>query len=141
MQIFTWTRVWTPLHVEAIDTNGQYRNFLDLRATVVSPSGQSLPVRLEQTSPGHYKSSFPAREVGAYTVQLGEYVEDQLTSAQVIGSQYQLSPEYENRQANLPFLGQLLGSQGQLIDPGGLEDDPFDRNRTFGLRMDGPCFS
>ena len=125
------------LHVEAIDTNGQYRNFLDLRATVVSPSGQSLPVRLEQTSPGHYQSSFPAREVGAYTVQLGEYVEDQLTSAQVIGSSINFSPEYENRQANLPFLSQLAQeSQGQLIDPSDLEDDPFDRNRKKTFRAE-----
>ena len=59
------------------------------------------------------------------------------TSAQVIGSSINFSPEYENRQANLPFLSQLAQeSQGQLIDPSDLEDDPLDRNRKKTFRAE-----
>ncbi|MGH7968397.1 MAG: glutamine amidotransferase, partial [Limisphaerales bacterium] len=42
------------LNVEALDPQGNYRNFLNLQAAVVSPKGERVNVRLEQTGPGHY---------------------------------------------------------------------------------------
>src|SRR2546426_12821996 len=53
------------ISVEALDQQGNFRNFLNLQAIVVSPKGEKQSVRLEQTGPGHYDARFPTKEVGA----------------------------------------------------------------------------
>lgn len=123
------------LHVEALDETGQFRHFLDLRASVVSPSGDSQTLQLTQTSPGHYETSFAAREVGAYTLQLREYEEDRVKSAKVLGTSVSFSPEFVSREPNLPLLNRLASeSQGTLINPENEQDDPFERNRQKTLQ-------
>ena len=93
------------------------------------------PVRLEQIS-GPLPKLFPGQEVGAYTVQLGEYVEDQLTQHRSLAPVSTFHPNTRIDEANLPFLSQLAQeSQGQLIDPSDLEDDP-DRNRKRTFRAE-----
>jgi len=52
------------INVEALDEQGNYRNFLTLQTVVVSPKGEKQTVRLEQTGPGHYEAPFPTKEVG-----------------------------------------------------------------------------
>ena len=47
------------INVEALDEKGNYRNFMNLQAAVVSPKGERMTVRLEQTGPGHYEARFP----------------------------------------------------------------------------------
>ena len=58
------------INVDALDAQGNYRNFLNLQAVVASPKGQSQTVRLEQTGPGHYEARFPTKEVGSYMLNL-----------------------------------------------------------------------
>ena len=41
-----------------------------MQATVASPKGERVNVRLEQTGPGHYEAKFPTKEVGAYLVNI-----------------------------------------------------------------------
>ncbi len=52
--------------VEALNEQGNYRNFLDLKAAVVSPKGVKMTVPLTQAGPGHYEARFPVRETGLY---------------------------------------------------------------------------
>ncbi|MFN7141184.1 MAG: glutamine amidotransferase, partial [Limisphaerales bacterium] len=69
--------------VEAVDEQGNYRNFLNLQTVVVSPKGERQTVRLEQTGPGHYEARFPTKEVGAYLLNLMDIQDGQLRGSQV----------------------------------------------------------
>jgi uncharacterized membrane protein len=125
------------ISVEAIDAEGQFRNFLDLRAKVVSPTGESQDVRLEQTSPGRYEAKFPAREIGAYTVNLSEYESGDIKGMQVVGASVNFSPEYLSSEANTHLLARMADeAQGVMIDSADPLDNPYsrDRKRTFQAR-------
>lgn len=125
------------ISVEAIDAEGQFRNFLDLRAKVVSPTGEPQDVRLEQTSPGRYEAKFPAKEIGAYTVNLSEYEAGEVKGMQVVGASVNFSPEYLSSETNTHLLKRMTEeAQGVMIDPTNQLDNPFSRQRerTFQAR-------
>ncbi|MBI3191095.1 MAG: VWA domain-containing protein, partial [Pedosphaera parvula] len=74
------------LSVEALDETGNYRNFLNLRAVVVSPKGERQTVNLEQTGPCHYEARFPTKEVGAYLMNLMDVKDGKPRGSQVLGA-------------------------------------------------------
>jgi uncharacterized membrane protein len=127
------------LTVEAIDPRGNYRNFLNLQAVVVSPKGERQMVRLEQTGPGHYEVRFPTRETGSYMVGLMDYTGGRLQGMQRLGASVDYSPEFSASEPNLPLLRRLaeVGGGKVLSMPGspfaGEDVNPFlhDRRRTF----------
>lgn len=122
------------LTVEAMDEKGDFRNFLNLEATVVSPKGDRQKVRLEQTAPGHYEVRFPTKEVGAYVAQLAQMKDGNVVAGQVVGTAVNFSPEFESTQANTRLLQQLAeAGGGRIIDPLLKSDNPFvhDRIKTF----------
>ncbi len=120
------------ISVEALDPEGDFRNFLRLRTTVVSPRGDRQDVVLEQTGPGRYEARFDTREVGAYLLNLQE-LDDQgePTGSQVLGASVNYSPEFAASEPNPSLLRRLaeLGG-GRILDP--VRDNPFllDRRRT-----------
>ncbi|MBI4661824.1 MAG: VWA domain-containing protein [Verrucomicrobia bacterium] len=119
------------LSVEALDAQGNFRNFLNLQAIVVSPKGERQTVQLEQTAPGHYDAKFPTREVGAYLLRLMDVKSGQ---AQVIGASVNYSPEFLATEPNLSLLRRLAESgRGRLLQPDIPLDNPFlhDRQKTF----------
>ncbi len=117
------------ISVEAFDREGNFRNFLKLRTTVVSPRGVRQDVILEQTGPGRYEARFETREVGAYLLNLQD-LDDQgaVRGSQVLGASVNYSPEFNATEPNLPLLRRLaeLGG-GKLLDP--LTENPFRINR------------
>jgi uncharacterized membrane protein len=120
--------------VDALDPDGNYRNFLNLQAVVVSPTGLPQSVPLQQTAPGHYEARFPTREVGAYLLNLMEYRDGQLAAAQALGASVNYSPEFESTEPNFPFLHRLAeAGNGLVIDPDNPAHNPFlhDRVKTF----------
>jgi len=122
------------LTVEALDEQGDYRNFLNLEATVVSPKGDRQKVRLEQTAPGHYEVRFPTKEIGAYVAQLAQTKDGNIVAGQVVGTAVNYSPEFESTEPNLQLLKQLAEAGGGLtINPLLRTDNPFvhDRLLTF----------
>ena len=74
------------ISVEAIDAQGNFRNFLNLQTVVVSPKGERQTVRLEQTGPGHYEAKFPTREVVAYLMNLMDLKDGELRGSQILGA-------------------------------------------------------
>ena len=78
------------ISVEALDDQGNYRNFLNLQAIVVSPKGERQTVQLEQTGPGHYEAKFPTKEVGAYLLNLMDMKDGQVRGSQVRGREREL---------------------------------------------------
>ena len=120
------------LSVESLDAEGNFRNFLELRAAVVGPGGRRTDVVLEQTGPGRYEGRFAAGEVGAYLANLVETKDGRPVGSQVLGASVNHSPEFGTDgpdRARLQRLAEAGG--GKLLDPE--TDNPFlrDRRRTF----------
>lgn len=124
------------ISVEALDQEGNFRNFLKLRTTVVSPRGVRQDVILEQSGPGRYEAKFETREVGAYLLNLQELDEQGgIRGSQVLGASVNYSPEFNASEPNLPFLRRLVElGRGKMLDP--QADNPFllNRIRTFQAR-------
>lgn len=125
------------LSVEALDTQGNYRNFLNLQGVVVSPKGQKQTVRLKQTGPGRYEARFPTREVGAYLINLVETQNGEVRATQAVGASVNYSPEFAVTEPNLSLLRHVAETgAGKLLPPLGQPlggENPFlhDRVRTF----------
>jgi len=122
------------INVEALDEQGNFRNFLNLQAAVVTPKGERQTVRLEQTGPGRYEARFPTKEVGAYLLNLMDVKDGQVRGSQVIGTSINYSPEFTSAEPNLNLLRRLAESGGgKLLDPSATSINPFlhDRHKTF----------
>ena len=124
------------ISVEALDPNGNYKNFLNLQTVVVSPKGDRRFVRLEQTGPGHYEARFPTKEIGAYSLNLMELQDGKVLAQQYLGASVNYSPEFNATEPNLHLLQQLAETTGGKmlpLDPTAKEENPFlhDRQKTF----------
>ena len=121
------------LSVEALDREGNFRNFLKLRTAVVSPKGVRQDVVLEQTGPGRYEAKFETKEVGAYLLNLQDLDDaGKVRGAQVLGASVNYSPEFNSSAPNFSLLRRLAEvSGGQVLEPG--KDNPFliGRKKTF----------
>jgi hypothetical protein len=120
------------INVEALDEKGDYRNFLHLQAAVVSPKGERMLVRLEQTGPGHYEAKFPTKEVGGYLLNLMQVENGQAVAGQVVGASVNFSPEFAAGEPNLSLLKRITETGGgRLLDPGKPgTDNPFTHDRV-----------
>jgi uncharacterized membrane protein len=122
------------INVEALDEQGNFRNFLNLQAVVASPKGERQTVRLEQTGPGHYDARFPTKEVGAYLLNLMDLKDGQVRGSQVIGTSVNYSPEFNTAEPNFNLLRRIAETGGgKILDPMILAVNPFshDRQKTF----------
>ncbi len=71
------------LTIDALDEDGNFLNFLDLGATIVTPSMERIELSPSQSAPGRYEATFRAREIGAYMVS----VVDRTAGSSAQGSQ------------------------------------------------------
>lgn len=119
------------INVEALDEKGNYRNFLNLQATVVSPKGERSVVRVEQTGPGHYEAKFPTREVGGYLVNLMQIENGQAVAGQVVGASVNFSPEFAEAEPNFNLLKRIADAGGgRVLDPMKVTENPFTHDRV-----------
>jgi len=122
------------ISVEALDPNGNFRNFLNLETIIVSPKGERVTVQLEQTGPGHYEGKFPTKEVGAYLINLLEKKNGQLQGSQVLGASVNYSPEFAATEPNQNLLRRVSeAGGGRILDirNPGLNPFEFNRLKTF----------
>lgn len=118
------------INVEALDEQGNYRNFLNLQAIVVSPKGERHVVRVEQTGPGHYEAKFPTKEVGGYLVNLMQMENGEAVAGQVVGASVNFSPEFAAGDPNVSLLKRLAETAGgRMLDPTKSTDNPFTHDR------------
>jgi len=119
------------INVEALDEKGNYRNFLNLQATVVSPKGERSVVRVEQTGPGHYEAKFPTREVGGYLVNMMQVENGQAVAGQVVGASVNFSPEFAAADPNFNLLKRIAeAGGGRVLDPLKVLENPFTHDRV-----------
>ncbi len=122
------------ISVEALDTQGDYQNFLNLETIVVGPKGERQTVRLSQTGPGHYEARFPTKEIGAYLLNLMDMKEGQVRGSQVVGASVNYSPEFSASEPNFNLLQRMAESgRGKMLEPSQPEMNPFlhDRLKTY----------
>jgi uncharacterized membrane protein len=122
------------INVEALDEQGNFRNFLNLQAIVASPKGRRQTVRLEQTGPGHYEARFPTKEVGAYLLNMTDIKDGQVRGSQVVGTSINYSPEFNTAEPNLNLLRRITeAGGGKTLDPliPGMNPFSHDRQKTF----------
>ena len=118
------------INVEALDEKGNYKNFLNLQAAVVSPKGEKINVRLEQTGPGHYEAKFATKEVGAYLLNLMQMENGKAVAGQTVGASLNYSPEFAAGEPNLNLLRRIAeAGGGKVLDPDNTNDEPFSHNR------------
>jgi hypothetical protein len=122
------------INVEALDDQGNYKNFLNLQTIVVSPKGERQTVHLEQTGPGHYEARFPTKDIGLYMLHLLDMQEGQVRGSQSIGASVNYSPEFTAPEPNLNLLRRISETGGgRLLDPLVPSVTAFshDRKKTF----------
>jgi hypothetical protein len=122
------------ISVDALDSEGQYRNFLQMAATVVSPKGDRETVILQQAGPGRYEARFPTREPGTYAVNVMEVENGQVVAQQSAGANINYSPEFASVEPNRHLLRVLADTGGgRLLDPLNPMENPYlhDRVKTF----------
>ena len=118
------------INVEALDEKGNYRDFLDLQTIVVSPKGERMNVRLEQTGPGHYEAKFPTKEVGAYLLNMMQMENGKAVAGQVVGASVNYSPEFAAGEPNLNLLKRIADAGGgKVLDPDNRNANPFTHDR------------
>jgi secreted protein with Ig-like and vWFA domain len=122
------------ISVEALNEKGDYRNFLNLKAIVVSPKGERSEVPVRQSGPGHYEAKFPTKEPGAYALNVIETQEGKVVGQQSAGASINYSPEFAALEPNRNLLRRLAETGGgHVLDPRNPADNPFlhDRVKTF----------
>lgn len=77
--------------VEAVTSQGEFRNNLRLRAHIVAPDFSATDIMLEQTAAGRYEGDFAATARGAYLVNVAE---ENGQPAPVTGAVNSYSPEF-----------------------------------------------
>jgi len=113
--------------VDAIDSKGEFINFLDSQVGVVSPDKQRTVVELEQIGPGRYRGRFPAAQEGVYLVGMAQRQADQMVGSQLAGLVVPYGQEFRDLGVDEAFLREL----SEMTGGGGLSDpkQAFQQNR------------
>lgn len=103
--------------VDAVDDDGEFRNFLDLQGRIITPSLEAMPAHFRQTGPGRYEAPFAVSEAGTY--MLGAQATDETGGTDILsgGTTLSYSPEFRaatSNQALLYRLADLTG--GRVLD-------------------------
>lgn len=103
--------------VSALDNNDRFLNFLSMSGTVVGPDLQTQPLKMEQTAPGRYVGTLPARDPGSYLFLLHPGA-GQATIRAGINVPY--GDEFRDRASNDALLARLAAIQPEHGPPGRL---------------------
>ena len=79
--------------IEAVDAKGNFLNFLNPKARLITPDYKGKDLTLDQTGPGRYEAQFDARQLGTYLVNIRTEKGGE-TRSQITGGVLPYSPEY-----------------------------------------------
>jgi hypothetical protein len=113
--------------VDAVDTKGEYINFLDSQVGVVAPNRERTVIDLEQVGPGRYRGRFPAPDEGVYLVGMAQRKGERVIGSQLAG----LVVPYAQELRDLGVDETLLRELAELTGGGALESpkDAFLKGR------------
>lgn len=115
--------------LDAVDTAGNFKNFLNIKGNVITPDSKPMDVSLRQVSPGRYEGEFPVEKPGTYMLgatasETGakEGTGDLITG----GAALSYSPEFQDSRSNDSFLSRLA----DITQPYGRRIDPAQPDKT-----------
>ena len=115
--------------VTALNEKDEFYNFLSLSSIAVGPDMKPMPLELQQTAPGRYVGTLPAKGTGSHLLNINTTVpsaEDPTRRQPVsirAGVNVPYSDEFRDRAANESLLGELAkiepkgGKPGLVIEP------------------------
>ena len=103
------------LSVDAYDPLGGFVNGLEVKGILVQPGGARSEVSVPQTAPGLYEASFPAEEVGDYTLTLAARSGDVELSPLTVGTSVAYSEEYALQGPDRDMLDRLASETGGRV--------------------------
>jgi uncharacterized membrane protein len=107
----------TTLAVDAVDSSGKFRNFLNLQTKIVKPDLTSEDVSLNQTGIGRYECEFDASQMGTYMLSVAEIINDNPQKWRNISFIVSYSPEYTDLESNTKWLHELANITDGKYDP------------------------
>lgn len=116
------------ISIEAVDAQGNFINFLNPKARLVTPDLKGEDVALDQSGPGRYEATFDARKLGTYLVNIRTQRGGKETS-QVTGAVLPYSPEYGSVGTNSFLLSRLSEIGGGELLPDAKASQVFTRPR------------
>ena len=99
--------------VDAVNDRGEFVNFLQLDASVMTPGLDAKRLTLRQTGAGHYEAEFDAREVGTYLASVTGDKVDPATAGASVG----YPPEYRSLKPNQILMEQITAATGGRMSP------------------------
>jgi Ca-activated chloride channel homolog len=106
------------VRVDAYDSVGKFVNGLEMRGILIRPSGMRSEMEIPQTAPGLYEASFPAEEVGDYTLTLSARSGDGELAPITVGTSVAYPEEYLLQGVNMPLLEKLASETGGRVISG-----------------------
>ncbi len=107
------------LHADALDPEGNFVNYLQVKATITTPRGETQTITLPQTGPGEYRTSFPLTATGEYLVAITWQQQGSATEEGPVltGFSVPYSPEYRYRRTvdGHRLLAELAAATGGRI--------------------------
>lgn len=100
------------IRLEAVDQKGDFINFLEANAGVVSPDKVQRVLPLQQIGPGRYRGSFDATNEGAYLVGVAERKEQKMVGSEVASLVIPYSPELRALSVNESLLRDVAALSG-----------------------------
>ncbi len=118
--------------IDAVDDDGNFRNFLDFDAKVIGPDFEPQDLSIRQVAPGRYEATFPASEEGTYMLSMttGDGEDGEPAEFLTSGLAVSYSPEYETSRSNETFLESIADASGGVVVQPGQDYDPYLRNLT-----------
>jgi uncharacterized membrane protein len=105
--------------VDAIDSKGEFINFLDTQVGVVAPDKSRSVIDLEQIGPGRYRGRFAAGQEGVYLVGMAQRRAEQMVGSQLAGLVVPYGQEFRDLGVDETFLREIseLTGGGVLSEP------------------------
>ena len=100
------------IQLEAVDQKGEFVNFLEANAGVVSPDKSQRVLPLLQVGPGRYRGAFEAADQGAYLVGVAERKDQKVIGSEVGSMVVPYSPEHRALSVNEALLLDLASLTG-----------------------------
>jgi Mg-chelatase subunit ChlD len=103
--------------VDAVDSKGRLRNFLNFQADLVKPELTHEKISMVQKAPGRYEAEFDASQIGTYLLRVNEIRDGEVINAQNTGAVTSYSPEYKNLESNHSLLKAIAADTDGKFNP------------------------
>ena len=103
--------------IDALDRDASYLNNLDLRAKLIAPDREAIPLTFSQTGPGNYQADFDAALSGQYLASVQVFDGERFLGTIRTGVSVPFSPEYRELSTNEALLRRVAQvSGGRWLD-------------------------